>query len=316
MAIAAWAPVAALAAWLLFRVLGLDELRISVALISFTPWVALASPIAVVFAIVLRKRAAALAAGALVLCFALLMLPRAFGGVSSPDGEPAATARILAINVEFGEADPAAVVALARELDADALAVEELTPRFAEQLGRDGIADLFPHQVLAAAPRATGTGLYLRAGLRPRASDRSLLPGGFRLVRATVAPAGAQPVEIAAVHTVPPTSGAGVWEADLAALPRAGSAPLRVLAGDFNATLDHEALRDVIDGGYEDAAQQLGEGLTFTWPTDRRILPALFAIDHVLADDRIGISEFSAHDVAGTDHRAVFAELVLPALIP
>ncbi len=251
-----------------------------------------------------------------MLCFALLMLPRAFGGASSPDGEAGAALRILATNVEFGEADPAAVLALARGLDADALSVEELTPRFAERLRRNGIADLFPHQILADAPQATGTGLYLRAALRPRTSDRSLLPGGFQLVRATVAPAGAQPVEIAAVHTVPPTSGARVWEADLAALPRAGSDPLRVLAGDFNATLDHEAFRALVDAGYEDAAQELGEGLTFTWPTDRRILPALFAIDHVLADDRIGISEFSAHDVAGTDHRAVFAELVLPALIP
>jgi hypothetical protein len=49
-----------------------------------------------------------------------------------------------------------------------------------------------------------------------------------------------------------------------------------------------------------------------TWPTDRRG-PPLVAIDHVVADPRIGIREFTARDIPGADHRAVFAELDLPA---
>jgi hypothetical protein len=35
-------------------------------------------------------------------------------------------------------------------------------------------------------------------------------------------------------------------------------------------------------------------------------------IDHVLADKRVGVRTVSVHTIPGTDHRAVFAELVLP----
>ncbi len=50
-----------------------------------------------------------------------------------------------------------------------------------------------------------------------------------------------------------------------------------------------------------------------TWPQDRRYIPPLFAIDHVLAGETIGMQAFSAHEVEGTDHRVISAELQLPA---
>ncbi|HLM31474.1 MAG TPA: endonuclease/exonuclease/phosphatase family protein [Solirubrobacterales bacterium] len=102
------------------------------------------------------------------------------------------------------------------------------------------------------------------------------------------------------------------WESDIEALPGAVEAPLRVLLGDFNATLDQEAFRDLLDRGYADVGSTLGDGLTPTWPTNR-IFPPLVTIDHVLADERIGIDDYSVHDIPGSDHRAVFAELTLPA---
>ena len=103
-----------------------------------------------------------------------------------------------------------------------------------------------------------------------------------------------------------------VWRADLRAVPRATpSSRLRILAGDFNATLDHAELRRLIDSGYVDAAAEVGAGLRATWPNARRLPPPV-TIDHVLADARAGVQEFSVHPIPGTDHRAVFAELVLP----
>jgi hypothetical protein len=35
-------------------------------------------------------------------------------------------------------------------------------------------------------------------------------------------------------------------------------------------------------------------------------------IDHVIADDRLGITGYSVEDLPGSDHRAVFAALVVP----
>jgi endonuclease/exonuclease/phosphatase (EEP) superfamily protein YafD len=102
------------------------------------------------------------------------------------------------------------------------------------------------------------------------------------------------------------------WRGDLRALPPATpGGPLRILAGDFNATLDHAELRRLLDTGYQDAAAEVGAGLKGTWPHGRRLLPPV-AIDHVLADARCGVRSFSVHTIAGTDHRAVLAELVLP----
>ena len=72
---------------------------------------------------------------------------------------------------------------------------------------------------------------------------------------------------------------------DLRALPPATpDGRLRILAGDFNATLDHAELRRILDTGYQDAAAQVGAGLHGTWPRDRAFPPPV-TIDHVLADD-------------------------------
>jgi endonuclease/exonuclease/phosphatase family metal-dependent hydrolase len=104
------------------------------------------------------------------------------------------------------------------------------------------------------------------------------------------------------------------WREDLAGQPRATpDGPLRVLLGDFNATLDHAALRDLIDSGYRDAADAVGAGLAGTWgPYDGTPLPPV-TLDRVLADERIGVADVAVVDLPGSDHRPVFAELILPA---
>ena len=67
----------------------------------------------------------------------------------------------------------------------------------------------------------------------------------------------------------------------------------------------------LLDRGYKDAAAQVGAGLIPTWPANKRI-PPIITIDHVLVDHRVGVKAVSVHDVPGTDHRAVFAELTVP----
>ena len=95
-------------------------------------------------------------------------------------------------------------------------------------------------------------------------------------------------------------------------MPSAGrrDGPLRVLAGDFNATLDHDALRGLIARGYVDAADATGSGLKPTWPVGKR--PPGITIDHVLVDRRIAVRSYGVHEVRGSDHRAIVAELRVP----
>jgi endonuclease/exonuclease/phosphatase (EEP) superfamily protein YafD len=304
----AWALAAACVGWAALRLLGIEGGYPMVQLMAFTPWVAVGAVGVVVVAVLLRQRLAALVAALVAVALAVTIAPRALGGPTAPDGDPGPMLRVLTINVHFGTGSSEAVVALARATRADVLAVEELTPEFVGRLDAAGLGEVMPHHVLAPREGGHGTGLYARMSLTE-------MPGTAGTLSPMVAGRpripGAAPVVVEAVHTAAPLRGAtGDWRRDLGALPPAGST-LRILAGDFNATLDHAELRRLIGTGYDDAAAQIGDGLTPTWPAGRRIPPAV-TIDHVLADHRIGIRAVSVHAIPGTDHRAVFAELQLP----
>ena len=126
---------------------------------------------------------------------------------------------------------------------------------------------------------------------------------------------GAPPVWLKAVHPSPPVSAVSApgWQEALAALPGADArGDVEIMAGDFNATLDHSELRELLDRGWVDAADAVGEGFAWTWPARRRrALP--LTIDHVLVDRRVRVEGVTVVRVPGSDHRAVIAQLRLPA---
>jgi endonuclease/exonuclease/phosphatase family metal-dependent hydrolase len=116
-------------------------------------------------------------------------------------------------------------------------------------------------------------------------------------------------VQVVAVHPVPPTVSVAAWRAETAGLPRPdATGPVRVLAGDFNATLDHAVFRRLLRAGYVDAGQQCGAGLVPTWPAR----PPLVTLDHVVVDVRATVIAYRVFDLPGSDHRCVYAELRLP----
>jgi endonuclease/exonuclease/phosphatase family metal-dependent hydrolase len=123
-------------------------------------------------------------------------------------------------------------------------------------------------------------------------------------------------VRLVCVHAPPPKpwnpAGAARWRGELGLLPSAGQPPA-VLAGDFNATLDHLQLRRLLRRGYADAAEQAGRGLTPTWGPWPSRPPRLLALDHVLIDTRFAVLASSAGRLAGSDHHALYAEIRLPA---
>lgn len=305
----AWLLVAGFALWALFRLFGLERGYPLVAIIAFTPYVGAGSIVALLFAVAVRRWAAAVAAAAVIVIFALMIVPRAIGG-GGPDVDDPVALRVLSANMKLGEGDAAALADLAAEKDADVLSVQELTPELARKLRRE-LGPMLPHRVYVPLPGSAGGGLY--SELEPIGPSRRQLPGGFPLPRAFFEVESGPRIEIFAVHTAPPTSSStDSWADDLRALPSASSGDtLRILAGDFNSTLDHAQLRDLIGHGYVDAADAAGAGLTPTWPEQRDTVPPLVTIDHVLADERIGVGEVSVHGIPGSDHRAVFAELLL-----
>jgi endonuclease/exonuclease/phosphatase (EEP) superfamily protein YafD len=308
--VVAWLLVIPVAAWAALRLLGLERGFPLVPLLAFTPLAAAAAVLVVAATALLRQRVAALVAAVLAVLLVGSVAPRALGGPSEPDGAAGPRLRVLSANMRYGNGSAKALVALVRRTRADVLSVQELSPQLVRELDGAGLAELLPERVVDPGGRGEGIGLYARVPLAPGS-----VPGTTRnpLAVASARLPGGPPVELVAVHVTPPFRNlVGAWRADLRALPGATpDGPVRILAGDFNATLDHAELRRLLDAGYEDAADEVGAGLRATWPRGWRF-PHPVTIDHVLADRRCGVRAFSVHAIPGTDHRAVFAELVLP----
>jgi endonuclease/exonuclease/phosphatase (EEP) superfamily protein YafD len=296
------------AVWAFLRILGIDSGFPLAAAMPFTPYVAIAALFVAGVALALENHAAAVLAGVAFLALAAVVLPRAIGdGTVDPAGHR--TFSIVAANVFEGGADPRALVDLVRDTDADALTVEELTPRFARELQAAGIGRFLPYDDLAPGPNARGTGIYARRPLTALP-----VPGTFRfqMTRARLRTAGGGAVRLTAVHPFPPSlpSMVGEWEAGIRSLPSAGRGAPWILAGDYNATLDQSQLRDLLARGYRDAGDVAGKGLEPTFPAAGHLVPPI-TIDHVLADERLGVVEYNVEPLPGSDHHAIQATLTL-----
>jgi endonuclease/exonuclease/phosphatase family metal-dependent hydrolase len=301
-----------LAAWAAARVTAADRVRRIegpvAPLLSFTPLAAAAAPAATLTLGLARRRGPAATAALATAALAVVMRPRA-----ARRTQPAASGpvlRVLTVNLLCGRADVEAVVALVRQTGADVLFLQELTGDTVTRLKQAGLGDLMPQKAPEPRGGPRGSGIYSRFLL---SDGPPLVPVHAAQPTAVLKLPGGEMVELACVHPHPPrppwSRGVARWRRELAVLPPPGELP-RVLAGDFNATLDHAVFRSVLRLGYADAALQAGKALTPTWGPAGR--PALITIDHVLVDRRCAVLASAVHAVPGSDHRAVYAEVRLP----
>jgi endonuclease/exonuclease/phosphatase (EEP) superfamily protein YafD len=314
-AVVAWTPAVMCAVWALVRLFGLESGYPAVPVITYTLFVVPVAMLATLVALVLRQWAPAVLAAAAAAALIAVVAPRAIGGPDSMAGMPV---RVMSANVLHGGADAEQLTGYARDRRVDVLCVEELTPEFAARLDAAGIGRLLPHRVLSVQEGVSGSGIYSRFRLTKLPPPPSAGTNPITDTRASLTVGGAASIDVTAVHNLPvPASPNGVdnWAESLSRLPSAPAAgPIHVLAGDFNATLDQSAFRDLLDRGYYDAAERMGDGLTPTWPAIRgrnRYLPV--TIDHVLYDrNRLGVLDYDVLDLDRSDHRTLYAELVIP----
>ncbi|GAA2791119.1 endonuclease/exonuclease/phosphatase family protein [Saccharopolyspora taberi] len=296
-------------AWAALPLADLDSNRYTAALVALTPYAVPLGLVVTLLALVLRRWLTALVVGAVAVALVTTVVPRAIPDSPTPvQGVPL---RVLSANLYFGEADPVRVVELVRDNQVDVLSLQELTPDEVEALDAAGLRSLLPHRVFQDHAGAEGSGIASRFPLR----ELSLVPPTtMRQPSALVDVPGPRDVEVVAVHPVIPvgSDSNGDWVRELNALPHAGKTP-RVLAGDFNATLDHSPLGALLTRGYRDAAAITGSGLSPTWPVrDTWLAPPPVTIDHVLISDGIAVQDYRTFEVAGADHRAVLAHVVVP----
>ena len=280
----------------------------AVPLLAFTPQVAAAAPWAALGLRLARRRGpaatAAVAAAALGAVVRSRRIQRPQPGATGP------MLRVLSMNMYFGRADAEVVVARVRQVGADVLFLQELTADAVTRLKQAGLDDLMAYTQIDLRSGSRGSGIYSRF---PLSEGPSVAPVHMAQPTALLELPNGQHVELICVHPVTPRplrAGATQWREEIGVLPPPGDLP-RIVAGDFNATVDHAVFRDVLRLGYADAGVQTGNALTPTWgPPERN--SALFTLDHVLADRNCAVLGYSVHAIPGTDHRAVYAEIQLP----
>ena len=219
--------------------------------------------------------------------------------------------RLLTVNAQGGAADPPALLCTVRRHDVDVLAVQELTPQMASRLAAAGLAQWLPFSHLDPRPGSRGTGLWARWPLTPLPPVPGLTSAA---PRARIDPPGGRPVTLTAVHPRAPLGGhADIWQRELALIRRTLAAvdEPQVVAGDFNASRDHRPFRDLLAAGFLDCADssQRRSWPGFTWPADRRMLPVIMRLDHVLVSRPATVRMTRAIRVPRTDHRGVLAAI-------
>jgi endonuclease/exonuclease/phosphatase (EEP) superfamily protein YafD len=303
--------------WVVVRLVGFERGPL-VQLLAFTPYVAVWSVLPLAVSLSLRRWWVAGVAAVVVLAFAWIVLPRWVGSGSPASAGGARTIRVLTANLLVGKADASELVDLIRDHEVDLAALQEYTADAEAALSLAGIGELLPYRETHPVTGGRGSAVYSRFPLSGGGVRGN--PCGFQQAYATAVIPDARPIVLESAHPSAPykLDNLDCWREDLAGEPAATdppaapNGPVRVLAGDFNSTLDHKALRGLIRRGYRDAAASVGKGLVGTWGAynGSRLPPV--TIDHVLVDRHIGVRRVSVHRIAGSDHRAVLAELAVP----
>ncbi|MBB5785828.1 endonuclease/exonuclease/phosphatase family protein [Jiangella mangrovi] len=232
---------------------------------------------------------------------------RITSAASSTSGE--GEVQVLAFNTLYDGAGPEVVAGLITTYGADVVVLPETsaetTSRAATLAG--GGFQVFHHQVDAGITSATG--LLVATSLGTYGEPRPDPSGGLGSFTVRPEP-GSDGPPITAVHAWPPTGDAMArWRDDTVwAVRRCKGAEGSIVAGDFNATLDHPALRSLAPCA--DAAAERDAAAVGTWPATWPWWAGA-PIDHVLADARAWeVVSFSVLGAAGgSDHRPVLAVL-------
>lgn len=248
---------------------------------------------------------------------------RGYGADALPDKTDGAI-RVLSWNTAGAAVSAETIAGVIADQQVDVVALPETSEEVGEQIAirmRDAGRPMWVHHVnirpdVPNGPQAWQTTILISADLGEYSVIDSSRDGSSNT--GSVPSAVAMPVDgsgptIVAVHAVAPREDAmSQWKADLEWVADQCPEGEFILAGDFNATLDHMASFGS-DGGTMgrcvDAAASTGNGMVGTWPAD---LPRLVGapIDHIMSSPAWKATGTTVlDDAGGSDHRALVAQL-------
>ncbi|MDL9980880.1 endonuclease/exonuclease/phosphatase family protein [Microbacterium sp. ASV49] len=270
-------------------------------------------PIALALAIVVAL--AAIAGGA-------ILLVRGVGADALP-AKGTKSVRVLTWNTAGSATSPETIARTAVAMDADIVSLPETTISTGEKValamrGMNHRMWAYHTQYGAHGWDASSTTLLIS----PRLGDYSVVESsvngstGTSTVPSVVAMPvnGSGPVVVAAHAVAPREAYLTRWRSDLRWLADQCGSTNVIMAGDFNATVDHMSglgIGGATLGKCTDAAQSTGNGAVGTWPTS---MPALLGspIDHVMTTTAwraSGSVVLESLDGSGSDHRPLVVQL-------
>ncbi len=248
---------------------------------------------------------------------------RGFGSDALPQ-KTDESVRVLSWNTAGAAVSADTIAGVIADQQIDVVSLPETSEEVGEQIAimmRDAGRPMWVHHVnihpdVPDGPQAWQTTILISADLGEYSVIDSSRDGSSNT--GSVPSAVAMPVDgtgptIVAVHAVAPRQNAmPQWRSDLEWIADQCPEGEFILAGDFNATLDHMASFGV-DGGTmgrcADAAASTGNGMIGTWPA---ALPRLAGapIDHIMSSPEWKASgTLVLEDSGGSDHRALVAQL-------
>ena len=236
------------------------------------------------------------------------LAPLYVGG--APAASPGPALVVMTQNFEYGDA-----AALAREVrtqSVEVLVVCDLNPAQRDALRATTIPRDLPYL------SEIGSGGTIVHSKYPM-SNTVRIAAGSRSLRVSTPQLGV--VTLIALHPTPPYLGAD-WTRDYGQIvsylreraPAAVDLPT-VIAGDFNATLDHAPVRRIEGLGFTDSVVQTNGGFGPTWPAADSVrklgvaIPPLVQIDHVMVSAGLVSSASRTVAVPGADHLGVIVQV-------
>ena len=276
--------------------------------VNFRTHYAIALGLALVAAAGLRERRIA---GIAALGLALNVWPMTpVYFAATPSAPDARAVRVIAFNVNIGNADMARVARYLQSQSPDVVIVEELPRENADQLF--ALLPSLPHRFHAAGMSAGGLAILSRTRMGNTGIVRR---DGLAIAAGADIDLGDRRLRVYGIHLYWPLVPASAMfrDAQLRSLARelrecAGAC---MAAGDFNTTPWSSHFRDLLtESGFRDCAR--GQGWVPTWPASLPA-PLRIRIDQCLAGQGVGVLKVAVGGSEGSDHLATINDLSVAA---
>lgn len=271
----------------------------------------LLTPVVLIVALALRNKA--LGGAGLVLLLVLGYWASADLRFGAGHGDrPDGAARIATANVYIGNPDPVSLINEILAEDPDIIMLQEMSPRIWALLKTLPQLEEFTFRNVNARDNPDGTVLLSRLPAR----ETGNVPLGSNAATSAEINIDGTWVRVINLHISAPISDGLIARGktqlrELRTAVDASATPV-VIAGDFNATVQHARFQDLMGDNLQDAHQLAGRGFGATWRHHRLDgLPPILRIDHILLTEQLDAIHSWTGDTTGSDHEVLFADVVV-----